>query len=210
MPVLCGDLRSHQVRASSVNRKSKQGSRKAHARSRCRKVANESMVNALCAVSPKNRCVVASALAKRTKKGKRVSKKQAGGASECRGKSRENCVAPCAYRSGAKRSFCSAVGKRGSKKVKAVVVEEVAQMLERHPMLKGESGSLCNALPEKDCRKMSGKKNFPCRWVESVGNKKAYCGIASKSATGRVVKQKAGRQQRRSRQQQQRQQQKWW
>ena len=112
MPVLCGDLRSYQVRASSFKRKSKQVSRKSHTRSRCRKVANESMINALCTVSPKNRCVVASALAKRTKKGKRTSVRTAVSRyissakktyepevtlRDCLMRSEDECISPCSF-----------------------------------------------------------------------------------------------------------------
>jgi hypothetical protein len=50
-------------------------------------------------------------------------------------------------------------------------------------MLKGVNASLCNALPEADCKKVSKKRNMPCRWVPASGNRKAYCGIASKKGT---------------------------
>ena len=66
-------------------------------------------------------------------------------------------------------------------------LEEKAPMAMEKPqlpaMLKGVKGSLCNALPEADCKKVSKKKNMPCRWVPASGNRKAYCGIAAKKGT---------------------------
>lgn len=214
MPVYCGNLLSHNVRASSGKR-----SKKAHSRSRCRKVSGKAQADARCVRSGK-RCVVRASAVKRFNPAKYVapvrrSKKQAGGASECAKKSEADCVAPCVFRKGAKRSFCTDLGKRGPSNKSSPMVDipvpppmpqfraiapPAGYAMSRH-------GSLCNAMPEADCKKNSGKKNFPCRWVNATDKRKAYCGIATKAATMgedyRMKKQSGGRQQRRSRQQQQ-------
>ena len=60
MPVYCGNLTSHNVRASS----GKRGSRKAHSRSTCRRVSGKAQADGRCARSGK-RCVVRASAARR-------------------------------------------------------------------------------------------------------------------------------------------------
>jgi hypothetical protein len=142
MPIYCGDMKSHNVRTSSGKR-----SRKAHQRSRCRKVSSKAQADAKCSWN-KKRCVVRSSAVNRF-----------------------NPYKYATQRGGAIKNPVEGV-------------------------LKGIKGSLCNALPEKDCKRVSKKKNFPCRWVDPTIMRKGYCGIAVKAATqGKGWRQKAGRSQ---------------
>ena len=199
MPVYCGDMRSHNVRASSGKR-----SKKAHSRSRCRKVAKGN-ADAACVYSSRTkRCQSRSAAAKRFNAFKYVS--QRGGASACAKKAQADCAAPCQWRSGSKRRFCTAVGRRGSKKVGAIPVPPPAPMFRPMAapmgMAMSRNGSLCNAMPEADCKRNSGKANAPCRWVNATADRAAYCGIATKAATmGEGYRSKKGGRQSRQRQQ---------
>ncbi len=43
--------------------------------------------------------------------------------------------------------------------------------------------SLCNSLGEEECKRLSKRKTFPCRWVPAKGNRSAYCGMAIKEVT---------------------------
>lgn len=162
MPVYCGEVRSHAVKASSGKR-----SKKAHQRSRCRKVSGKAQADANCSWN-KKRCVVRSSAVKRFNPYKYATQRgggddneeevMMGGASDCKGKSRENCVAPCQYRSGAKRSFCTAVGKRVSKKALAVA-ERIAE-------LPAYERAVCLKLSEEMCG-----MDPNCQWVAGYERK---------------------------------------
>lgn len=158
MPVYCGDMRSHNVRATTTKKGS---ARKAHSRSRCRKVSKEAASGDCMWSSRSKRCSTRRAAAKRFNPFKYGS--QRGGASECAKKPQAECVDPCKWRSGPKRSFCTAVGVRGPNKP----IPAVAPAYER---------GVCAGLKEEVC-----SMDPNCNWTAAYQRKdgKAVAGRCS-------------------------------
>ncbi len=72
---------------------------------------------------------------------------------------------------------------RSSRKVNIRSKKGVESRILPKEKLEKAENSFCNSLGEDECKRLSQRKTFPCRWVPAKGKRKAYCGIAVKAAT---------------------------